>query len=189
MMIFNGEARNEWLEFAAELLAMGAVDGGWDKALEIQLDLEVAADKKLNKLAWCYLTLMLQGEALDEMDMITEKNVHAVWLHLNKKYKPRNEKANEEIVIKSEKQREACTVCDQKRQKNQGKGQCLENQEEKGSYCYINLWKEDIEEVREEVEKKDWEGAESLVGDKKENANREENEEAKKESKNFLKIC
>jgi len=34
MMQFNGNDRNEWLEFATELLAMGAVDGGWDKALE-----------------------------------------------------------------------------------------------------------------------------------------------------------
>jgi len=46
------------------------------------------------------------------MDMIPEKNAHAVWLHLNKKYKPRNEKANEEFEIKSEKDREACTVCE-----------------------------------------------------------------------------
>ena len=45
-MQFSGEARNEWPEFATELLAMGAVDGGWDKALEMQLDLEVAANKK-----------------------------------------------------------------------------------------------------------------------------------------------
>jgi len=35
------------------LLAMGAAEGGWNKALEMQLDLEVASNKKLNKLAWC----------------------------------------------------------------------------------------------------------------------------------------
>jgi len=148
--------------------------------LEMKLDLEVAVNKKLNKLAWCYLTLMLQGAALDEMDMIPEKNAHAIWLHLNKKYKPRNE-------IKSEKEREACTVCDQKRQTNQGEEQCLENQEEKGSYCCINLWKEDIEEVREGFEKKDCEGEESQVGDKEETANREKNEEAEKGEQEFKK--
>ncbi len=52
MVSFNGEDRDEWPEFATDLLAMGAATGGWDKALEMQLDLEVAANQKLNKLAW-----------------------------------------------------------------------------------------------------------------------------------------
>ncbi len=59
MATLNGNDKNQWPEFATELLVMGAMEGGWDKALEMQLDLEVAANKKLNKLAWCYLTLML----------------------------------------------------------------------------------------------------------------------------------
>jgi len=65
MVSFNGEDKDEWPEFATELLAMGEAEGGWDKALEMKLDLEVAVNKKLNKLAWCYLTLMLQGAVLD----------------------------------------------------------------------------------------------------------------------------
>jgi len=32
-MIFNGEEMDEWSEFAPELLAMGATNGGWNKAL------------------------------------------------------------------------------------------------------------------------------------------------------------
>jgi len=124
MVIFNGEEMDEWPEFATELLAMGAAMGGWDKALEMQLDLEVAANQKLNKLAWCYLTLSLEGEALDEMDMIPDENAYAVWLHLNRKYKPRNGKAKTEFEIKSEREREACTVCNQRRQK-QGEEQCF----------------------------------------------------------------
>jgi len=46
MVIFNEEEMDEWPEFATELLAMGAAMGGWDKALEMQLDLEVAANQK-----------------------------------------------------------------------------------------------------------------------------------------------
>ena len=56
MVIFSGEEMDEWPEFATELLAMGAAEGGWNKVLEMQLNLEVASNKKLNKLAWCYLT-------------------------------------------------------------------------------------------------------------------------------------
>jgi len=103
---------------------MGVVEGGWDKALEMQLDLEVAANKKLNKLAWCYLTLMLQGAASDEMDMIPEKNVHAVWLHLNKKYKPRNENPLEQ-------ESETNKGSNQKREIKPAEDQCFENQEGK----------------------------------------------------------
>jgi len=72
MLPFNGKEKHEWAEFAEELLTMGAVEGGWDQALKMQLDLDVAANKKLNKLAWCYLTLMLEEDALDEMDMIPD---------------------------------------------------------------------------------------------------------------------
>jgi len=75
MVIFSGEEKDEWPEFATELLAIGAAIGRWDKALEMKLDLEVAVNQKLNKLAWCYLTLILQGEAMDEMDMIPDKYI------------------------------------------------------------------------------------------------------------------
>ncbi len=89
MMQFNGKERNEWPVFAEGLIAMGARKGGWDEALEYKLDLEVAANKRLNKLAWCYLTLMLEGDALQEMDMIPNKNAYVVWQHLNEQYAPR----------------------------------------------------------------------------------------------------
>jgi len=38
-MHFNGEARHEWPEFATSFLAIGADEGGWEQALEMQLDL------------------------------------------------------------------------------------------------------------------------------------------------------
>jgi len=85
-MHFNGEARHEWPEFATSFLAMGADEGGWEQALEMQLDLQVAANKRLNKMAWCYLTLMLEGDALDEMDMVPDKNAYEVWQHLKGTY-------------------------------------------------------------------------------------------------------
>jgi len=89
MMQFNGEARIEWPVFAKGLIAMGARKGGWDEALEYKLDLEVGANKRLNKMAWCYLTLMLEGDALQEMDMVQDKNAYLVWQHLNEEYAPR----------------------------------------------------------------------------------------------------
>jgi len=134
MVSFNGEDRDEWPEFATELLAKGAATGGWDKALEMQLDLEVAANQKLNKLAWNCLTLSLEGEAFDEMDMIPDKNAHAVWQHLNRMYMPRNRKPN-----------------DQKRKMKPKEEQCLKRQEEKG-YVYIDMWNEDFEAVKVEDE-------------------------------------
>ena len=60
-MHFNGEARQEWSEFATSFLALGADEGGWEQALEMQLDLGVSVNKRLNKMAWCYLTIMLEG--------------------------------------------------------------------------------------------------------------------------------
>jgi len=44
---------------------------------------------------------MLQGKALDEMDMIPDKNAYTVWQHLKRKHKPSNEKAyHAELEIK-----------------------------------------------------------------------------------------
>jgi len=78
----------------------GADEGGWKQALEMQLDLEVAANKRLNKMAWCYLTLMFEGDALDEMDMIPDKNAYEVWHYLKSKYEPRKEKAHDYLEMK-----------------------------------------------------------------------------------------
>jgi len=113
--------------------------------LEMQLDLEVAANKQLNKLAWCYLTLMLQGEALDEMDMIPEKNAYVVWLHLNKKYKHRNENLLEQ-------ESETYKGSNQKREIKPAGDQCFETQEGKNSYCKIDLWNEENTNRKENEE-------------------------------------
>jgi len=99
-MHFNGEARHEWPEFATSFLALGADEGGWEQALEMQLDLQVATNKRLNKMAWCYLTLMLEGSALDEMDMVPDKNAYEVWQHLKETYEPRKEKAHDYLKMK-----------------------------------------------------------------------------------------
>jgi len=101
-MHFNGEARHEWPEFATSFLALGADEGGWEQALEMQLDLQVAANKRLNKMAWCYLTLMLEGSALDEMDVVSDKNAYAVWQHLKGTYEPKGRKANDYHKMKFE---------------------------------------------------------------------------------------
>jgi len=100
MVHFNGEARHEWPEFVKELFAMGADEGGWEQALEMQLDLGVVTNKKLNKMAWCYLTIMLEGSALDEMDMVPDKNAYEVWQHLKETYEPRGGKANDYLQMK-----------------------------------------------------------------------------------------
>jgi len=65
-------------ESAKKFQAMGAIKDGWDEALENMLDLTNAENKKLNKLAWCHLTIMLEGNALQEMDMIADKNAYEV---------------------------------------------------------------------------------------------------------------
>jgi len=88
-MQFNGARRHEWPEFT-ELLVMGSSKGGWDEALETKLDMTDSANKKLNKLAWCYLTLMLERDALQEMDMVPSKNAYEVWHHLKWTYESRN---------------------------------------------------------------------------------------------------
>ena len=62
--------------------------------MEMQLDLGVVANKKLNKMAWCYLTIMLEGSALDEMDVVSDKNAYAVWQHLKGTYAEKGSKVN-----------------------------------------------------------------------------------------------
>ena len=37
-MHFNGEARHEWPEFATSFLELGRDEGGWEQALEMQLE-------------------------------------------------------------------------------------------------------------------------------------------------------
>jgi len=54
--------------------------------LENKLGLTDADNRKLNKLFLCYLTLMCEGDALQEMDMIASKNAYEVWQHLKVKY-------------------------------------------------------------------------------------------------------
>jgi len=81
-------------------LAMGADEGEWEQASEMHLDLQVAANKRLNKMAWCYLTLMLEGSALDKMDMVPDKNAYEVWQHLKGIYEKKGSKSNDKQQIK-----------------------------------------------------------------------------------------
>jgi len=99
-MQFNREERHQWPEFAEKFKALGVIKGGWDEALENKLNLTDADSKKLNKLAWCYLTLSLEGDALQEMNMFANKNAYEVWQHLKAKYKPRDEKAYADLETK-----------------------------------------------------------------------------------------
>jgi len=159
MLSFNGNKKHEWAEFAEEFLNMGAANGGWDKALEMELDLEVAANQKLNKLAWNSLTLSLEGEAFEEMDMIPDKNAYAVWQHLNRTYMPRNRKAN-----------------DQKWKMKPKEEQCFKRQEEKG-YVYFDLWNEDFEDVKVEDETEEAEELEDENREKEDKPLVEDNED------------
>jgi len=89
--------------------------------------------------------------------------------------KKRNEKANEKFEMKLES--EACKVCNWKWQGKLAEEQYLEKQEDKSGYCYIDLWNEDTEAGKEEVETKECEDNESGVSNNKENVNREENDD------------
>jgi len=51
-------------------------------------------------MAWCFLTLMLEGSALDEMDMVPDKNANEVWKHLKETYGPKGGKANDHEKMK-----------------------------------------------------------------------------------------
>jgi len=100
MKKFDGNNQHEWPAFAKKLLAIGGIRGGWDDALEKQLDLKDAVNQKLNKQAWSYLTIMMEGEALRELDIITSKNVYEAWEHLKTKYEPKDDKAYANLEMK-----------------------------------------------------------------------------------------
>jgi len=81
------------------MLAIGVVKGGWDKALENVLDMTDVDNVKLNKLAWAYLTIMMEGEALSELDTIIGKNAHNAWVHWKTKYEPIDDKAYTDLEM------------------------------------------------------------------------------------------
>jgi len=146
-MHFNGERRHEWPKLAEELLVMGARNGGWDEALETKLDLTDSRNKRLNKLAWAYLTLMLERDALHEMDMVPSKHAYEVWQHLKWYYQPRN--GRKDVNMKTEDQQQSVQtdydfekLVKATEQENQG-------QEQEEKYCYIALWDEDGENKRD----------------------------------------
>ena len=97
---FDGSERHDWPDVAKKMLAIGGIKGGWDEALETKLDMTDAANKKLNKLAWSYLTIMLEGEALSELDTITGRNAYEAWKHLVTKYEPVDDKAYADLEMK-----------------------------------------------------------------------------------------
>jgi len=97
---FDGTERHDWPEFEKKMLAIGIVKRGWDDALEQVLDMMDADHVKLNKLAWAYLTIMMEGEALSALDTIIGKNAHNAWVHLKTKYEPVNDKAYADLEMK-----------------------------------------------------------------------------------------
>jgi len=96
---FDGEDRHEWPKFAKKMLVIGGIRGGWDEALETQLDLTDANKLKL-KLAWNYLVIMLEGEALSELDLISGKDAYEAWKHLATTYEPIDDKAYADLEMK-----------------------------------------------------------------------------------------
>jgi len=91
---FDGSERHDWPDFATKMIAYVGLKGGWDDALEKKLDMKDDANVKLNKQAWSYLAIMLEDEALSELDTITWKDVYKAWQHLITKYEPIDDKAH-----------------------------------------------------------------------------------------------
>jgi len=84
--MFNGKARCEWPEFAKKFLGIGRNKGGWDEALKTKLDMTDADNKKLNRLAWGYLIIMLEDEAFRELDNFPDEDAYEAWRHLTTMY-------------------------------------------------------------------------------------------------------
>jgi len=72
----DGSERHDWPDFAKKMIAYGGLKGGWDEALETKMDMTVDANVKLNKQAWSYLTIMLEDEALSELDTTAGKDAY-----------------------------------------------------------------------------------------------------------------
>ena len=100
MKKFDGLERHDWPEFEKKMLAYGGIKGGWDEALENVLDMTDPDNVKSNKLGWSYLTIMLEGEALCELDGIAGKNAHDAWQHLKAKYEPTDDRAYADLEMK-----------------------------------------------------------------------------------------
>ncbi len=49
---------------------------------------------------WCQLTLTLEGSALDEMDIVPDKNAYAVWQHLRRTYEKGGGMAYDNLEMK-----------------------------------------------------------------------------------------
>jgi len=96
---FDGSERHDWPDFAKKMIAYGGLKGGWDEALETQMDMKVDANVKLNKQAWSYLTIMLEDEALSELDTITGKDAYKAWQYLVTKYEPIDDKAYADLEM------------------------------------------------------------------------------------------
>ena len=97
---FDGQDRHEWPDFSKKLLGIGIIKGGWDEALTTKLDLTDADNKKLNRLAWGYLIIMLEGEAMSELDNFPSENAYEAWQHLTTKYEPKDDKAYADLEMK-----------------------------------------------------------------------------------------
>jgi len=97
---FDGQDWHEWPGFSKKLLGIGIIKGGWDEALTTKLDLTDADNKKLNRLAWGYLIIMLEGEAMSELDNFPSENAYEAWQHLTTKYEPKDDKAYADLEMK-----------------------------------------------------------------------------------------
>jgi len=95
---FDGQDRHEWPDFSKKLLGIGIIKGGWDVALTTILDMTDADNKKLNSLAWGYLIIMLDGEAMSELDNFPSENAYEAWQHLTTKSK--DDKAYADLEMK-----------------------------------------------------------------------------------------
>ena len=88
---YLGSDNVSFKEYSAKMLAVGAIQGGFDDALLNDLDIAATAANrndniKKRNLAWGYLTMSLGGATAMVLDQVTTKNPHTAWEHLNIKY-------------------------------------------------------------------------------------------------------
>ena len=105
---------------------------------------------------------------------------------MEKKYKPGDEQTYKEAETRKLEQCEAHIIYDQKMHLEQATKGLRVQQEENGSYCYINLWEHGIEASQVEVKDREQGSDELMVGDANDNVVKKENQEDEKVEE-FLK--
>src|SRR5687768_13299420 len=86
---FDGSNTQDFHQFKQKLLAVGAIKGGWDEALEQSLSIATTltvskheANSRKRKLAWSNLFLVLEGTPLCIVKDITTGDPHVAWTAL-----------------------------------------------------------------------------------------------------------